>query len=88
MNQHSSDDERQLLAGEVFHRDSLGSEQAIVPGQLVALGAGHEEHTLATENAREQCWWEVFPLIREYSCGGTTWPAPAGDRRRSPGMDR
>jgi hypothetical protein len=30
-----------LLAGEALHRDSLGSEQVIVPGQLNLLTAGH-----------------------------------------------
>ncbi len=39
-----------LLAGEVVHRDSLGSEQVIRPGQLNLMTAGHgvahsEEHT-------------------------------------------
>ncbi len=39
-----------LLAGEVLHRDSLGSEQVIRPGQLNLMTAGHgvshaEEHT-------------------------------------------
>ena len=30
-----------LLAGEVLHRDSLGSEQVIRPGQLNLMTAGH-----------------------------------------------
>jgi quercetin 2,3-dioxygenase len=30
-----------LLAGEALHRDSLGSEQVIVPGQLNLMTAGH-----------------------------------------------
>lgn len=30
-----------LLAGEALHRDSLGTEQAIVPGQLNLMTAGH-----------------------------------------------
>lgn len=30
-----------LLAGEVLHRDSLGTEQVIVPGQLNLMTAGH-----------------------------------------------
>ena len=39
-----------LVAGEVLHRDSLGSEQVIKPGQLNLMTAGHgvshsEEHT-------------------------------------------
>jgi redox-sensitive bicupin YhaK (pirin superfamily) len=39
-----------LVAGEVLHRDSLGSEQLIRPGQLNLMTAGHgvahaEEHT-------------------------------------------
>lgn len=39
-----------LVAGEVLHRDSLGSEQVIRPGQLNLMTAGHgvshsEEHT-------------------------------------------
>jgi redox-sensitive bicupin YhaK (pirin superfamily) len=39
-----------LLAGEILHRDSLGSEQVIRPGQLNLMTAGHgvahaEEHT-------------------------------------------
>jgi quercetin 2,3-dioxygenase len=39
-----------LIAGEILHRDSLGSEQPIRPGQLNLMTAGHgvshsEEHT-------------------------------------------
>jgi len=39
-----------LIAGEILHRDSLGSEQIIRPGQLNLMTAGHgvshsEEHT-------------------------------------------
>lgn len=39
-----------LVAGEILHRDSLGSEQLIRPGQLNLMTAGHgvahsEEHT-------------------------------------------
>jgi redox-sensitive bicupin YhaK (pirin superfamily) len=30
-----------LLAGEILHRDSLGSEQVIAPGQLNLMTAGH-----------------------------------------------
>src|SRR5947207_3541831 len=30
-----------LLSGEVLHRDSLGSEQVIKPGQLNLMTAGH-----------------------------------------------
>src|SRR3954447_24194068 len=30
-----------LLAGEAVHRDSLGTEQVIVPGQLNLMTAGH-----------------------------------------------
>ncbi len=44
-----------LLAGEVLHRDSLGSEQLIVPGQLNLMTAGHgishAEHSPAERSA-------------------------------------
>jgi len=45
-----------LVEGEVLHRDSLGSEQLIRPGQLNLMVAGHgvahaEEQTVAAEGA-------------------------------------
>ena len=52
-----------LHHGEVLHRDSLGTEQTIVPGQLNLMTAGHgiahsEEHTgsYAGELAGVQLW--------------------------------
>ena len=45
-----------LFDGEIFHRDSLGSEQAISPGELNWMTAGqgivHSERTPAAELAR------------------------------------
>ena len=47
-----------LFDGSIFHRDSLGSEQAIAPGELNWMTAGkgivHSERTAAGERAREQ----------------------------------
>jgi redox-sensitive bicupin YhaK (pirin superfamily) len=46
-----------LVAGEVVHRDSLGSEQRIRPGQLNLMTAGH-----GVSHAEEQPTDEVGPL--------------------------
>ena len=47
-----------LFDGAIFHRDSLGSEQAIAPGELNWMTAGkgivHSERTAAGERARER----------------------------------
>ena len=47
-----------LFDGSIFHRDSLGSEQAIAPGELNWMTAGkgivHSERTAAGERARER----------------------------------
>ena len=47
-----------LFDGAIFHRDSLGSEQAIAPGELNWMTAGkgivHSERTAADERARER----------------------------------
>jgi hypothetical protein len=52
-----------LFGGKIFHRDSLGSEQPIAPGELNWMTAGkgivHSERTPATELARDR---QVFGI--------------------------
>jgi hypothetical protein len=52
-----------LFDGKIFHRDSLGSEQPIAPGELNWMTAGkgivHSERTPATELARDR---QVFGI--------------------------
>jgi redox-sensitive bicupin YhaK (pirin superfamily) len=61
-----------LLEGEVLHRDSLGSEQLIRPGQLNLMTAGrgvaHAEETLPTFHGRThgvQLWVALPDATRE-----------------------
>lgn len=61
-----------LLSGEIVHRDSLGSEQVIRPGELNLMTAGHgvshsEEHTanLAGELQLLQLWVAQPEATRE-----------------------
>jgi redox-sensitive bicupin YhaK (pirin superfamily) len=52
-----------LFDGEIFHRDSLGSAQAIAPGELNWMTAGrgivHSERTAPAERARERTVWGI-----------------------------
>ena len=63
-----------LFDGAIFHRDSLGSEQAIAPGELNWMTAGkgivHSERTAAGERARERKIfgiqsWVALPKAQE-----------------------
>jgi len=60
-----------ILAGELLHRDSLGTEQPIRPGQLNLMTAGHgvahaEEHTKRTGRIHGvQLWVAQPPATRD-----------------------
>lgn len=55
-----------LLDGEILHRDSLGSEQRIRPGELNLMTAGHgiahSEESLGTGRLRGLQLWTALPL--------------------------
>ncbi len=68
-----------LFDGSIFHRDSLGSEQAIAPGELNWMTAGkgivHSERTSATDLARDRNVfgiqsWVALPKVHEETAPG------------------
>ncbi len=67
-----------LVAGDVMHRDSLGSEQLIQPGQLNLMTAGHGiSHSEVSPPSRSR-WLQGVQL----------WVAlPSSDRERAPAFE-
>ncbi|HEY1773355.1 MAG TPA: pirin family protein [Gammaproteobacteria bacterium] len=77
-----------LYSGEVFHRDSLGSEQLIKPGQLNIMTAGHGiSHSEESPKPHPQDlhglqFWIALPELRRHD-------APAFDHHpKLPGLQR
>ena len=61
-----------MIEGEVLHRDSLGSEQVIRPGQVNLMTAGHGSHILNSRWAnRGDCMPHNYGL--RYRPNMPTW---------------